>query len=364
MPTVVTPSLANQLVTAARSPDLVRLLRRTFCAAVIFFFLWLLGDVFLLIFGAALLAVALRGVSEAIARHSRWSAETSLVLISIILVLLIAAGVHYSGPPLSEQGNQLWSQSVHAFETTRDWMKQFSWLRPVVDGASAENLAENGQLLASNLGIALMTLFGALASVLIAIVTAFYFAASPGTYVRGFVRLLPKPRRARGRQFLRECANTLRLWLYGQGIAMLLIAAVTYIGLALLGVPLALLLALIAGLTNFVPYFGPFVGAAPALVVALGVGPQTAVSVAMLFVAIQLIEGNILTPMLQRKISHLPPALTILSQTVMGALFGVAGVILATPVLAVVLLGARMLYIEDMLDDHSLRRRSRSGADA
>ncbi len=360
MASAAATSLATQLATAARSPDLVRLLRRTVCAAIVFFLLWLLGDVFLLVFGAALLAVALRGVSEAIAERSRWSAETSLVLVSVILILLIAVGVRYSGPPLAEQGNQLWTQSIQAFEAARDWMKQFSWLRPVVDSASAQNLAESGQRIASNLGIALMTLFGALASLVIAIVTAFYFAASPSTYVRGLVRLLPKPRRLRGRQFLRECAKTLRLWLYGQGIAMLMIAVVTYIGLALLGVPLALLLALIAGLTNFVPYFGPFVGAAPALVVALGVGSQTALWVAMLFAAIQMIEGNILTPMVQRRISHLPPALTILSQTIMGALFGVAGVILATPVLAVVLLGARMLYIEDMLDDHSMRRRTRT----
>lgn len=362
MPSAATTNLATQLATAARSPDLVRLLRRLAAATIIFFLLWVLGDVFLLIFGAALLAVALRGVSEWIAAHSRWSAETSLVLVSLILLLLITAAVRHSGPPLAEQGNQLWTQSIQAFENVRDWLKKFSWMRPVVDSASAQNLAENGQRIASSLGLALMTVFGALASVVIAIVTAFYFAASPRTYVTGLVRLLPKPRRQRGRQFLRECAKTLRLWLYGQGIAMLGIAIVTYIGLKLLGVPLALLLALIAGLTNFVPYVGPFVGAAPALVIAMGVGAQTAVSVAMLFAAIQLIEGNLLTPMVQRRISHLPPALTILSQTVMGALFGMVGVVLATPVLAVVLLGARMLYIEDMLDDHSLRKRHRSEA--
>ncbi|MDP9141220.1 MAG: AI-2E family transporter, partial [Pseudomonadota bacterium] len=327
MTTVPATDIVRQVTAAVRYPDQVRLLRRTAGAAVIFFLLWLLGEVFLLIFAAALLAVALRGISVWIAGHTRWTPETCLVIVSVIIVLSITMGVRVSGPPLAEQGNQLWEQSIHAFDTTRQWLQQFSWLQPLVEGTSAQNLAENGQRIASNLGIALMSMLGALTGVVIAIVTAFYFAAAPGLYVTGAVRLLPKHRRQRGRQFLKECANTLRLWLYGQGISMLLVTVVTYIGLAMLDVPLAPLLALIAGLTNFVPYVGPFVGAAPALVVSLGVGMQTALSVALLFVAIQFFEGNIVQPMVQKRISRLPPALTILSQTIMGTLFGAIGIV-------------------------------------
>lgn len=358
----MTVSNASELVaqfrTASRSADVARVLRRGGAIALTLLLLWVLGDVMLMIFAAALLAVALRGASDWIAAHTRWSAEKSLVIVSVILVLTIVMGVRFSGPPLAEQGNQLWDQSVKMFDSGREWLQQFSWIRPIVDGASAQQIAESSQKIASNLGIALMSVLGALTSTVIVIVAAFYFAASPGLYVSGLVRLLPRHQRIRGRQFLQECAGVLRLWLQGQGIAMVLIAAITYVGLALLGVPLAPLLALIAGLTNFVPYVGPFVGAMPALVVALGVGPQTAVSVALLFIVVQFVEGNFITPQIQRRISHLPPAMTILSQLAMGTLFGAAGVLLATPLLAVMLLGAKVLYIEGMLDARHQRTAS------
>lgn len=345
----------TQFRSASGSPDVARVLRRGLAIAVVFVLLWTLGEVMLLIFAAVLLAVALRGCSEWIASRTRWSAEKGLIVVSLLLLLTIVLVVRVSGPPLAEQGNQLWVQSVRLFDVGREWLQQFSWIRPIVDGTSAEQIAENSQKLAGNLGIALISLFGSLTSTVVVIVTAFYFAAAPGMYVSGLVRLLPRQQRIRGRQFLKDCAGVLRLWLQGQGIAMVLVAAITYAGLALLKVPLAPLLALIAGLTNFVPYVGPFVGAVPALVVALGVGPQAAVSVAMLFIAVQFVEGNFITPLIQRRISNLPPALTILSQLVMGTLFGAAGVLLATPLLAVMLLGAKVLYIEGMLDERSSR---------
>jgi predicted PurR-regulated permease PerM len=121
----------------------------------------------------------------------------------------------------------------------------------------------------------------------------------------------------------------------------------------LLGVPLALMLALVAGLLNFVPYIGAILGAVPALMVAFGQSPMQVVWVALLFAAIQSVEGYLLVPYIQQRTVRLPPALTIFSQTVFGTLFGLLGLLLAPALAAAVLVAVRSLYIHDVLEDRS-----------
>jgi predicted PurR-regulated permease PerM len=106
-------------------------------------------------------------------------------------------------------------------------------------------------------------------------------------------------------------------------------------GLFTLGVPLTPTLALFAGLLNFVPYVGALVGAVPAILVAMAHSSTLALWVALLFVAVQTIEGNLIAPFVQKRAGTLPPAMTIVSQTILGTLFGVLGLILATPFMAV-----------------------------
>lgn len=313
--------------------------------------LWLLGDVLLLVFAAALLAVGLRGGAERIARPLRCSPRIGLLIVSLAIVLLLAGTAVLGGAHLADQGSQLWDQLGNAVAQVRDWLRQYSWGRSIVAGASPQESAQQGQRLASNLGVAMIGVIGALASVVIVLVAALYFAATPRTYIEGLVRLLPKRRRKRAHEVLGAVGHTLRHWLAAQGILMLVIAGMSYVGLALLGVPMAPLLALIVGLTNFVPYIGPIVGAIPAVLVAFGTDMQTVLGTVALFAGIQFVEGNLFQPLLQKRMTRLPPALTILSQTLLGTLFGIAGVVLATPVLAVTLVAVRMLYVEDVLGD-------------
>ncbi len=320
--------------------------------------LWLLGNVLLLVFAAILLAVALRGASDRLGSLTGWGPQWCLGAVAFTIFAVIVATGWFSGARLADQSSQLWEQLIRAGSQAKAWLEQYPWGRAVLSGASPEGMVEDSQKLATGLGKALMGVVGVFASLVIAIVAALYFAASPSLYQTGLLRLLPKRRRARGTEVLEAIGHTLRQWLLGQGIAMLLIAAASYIGLAIIGVPLAPLLALIAGATNFVPYVGPFIGAAPAILVAFGEGPETALWVVALFVGIQFVEGNFLTPMVQKRMTRLPPALTILSQTVLGTLFGVLGVILATPLLAALIVGVRMMYVEDVLGD---RRGEASG---
>ena len=134
-------------------------------------------------------------------------------------------------------------------------------------------------------------------------------------------------------------------------------AILTFAGLMLLDVPLAFVLALIAGLLNFIPYIGAVVGAVPAIVIAFGQGPTQALWVVLLFLAIQTIEGYLLVPFIQQRTVQLPPALLIFSQAVFGTLFGILGLLLAPALMVVIMLAVQAVYLHDVLGDRDLAER-------
>ncbi|NOT46231.1 MAG: AI-2E family transporter, partial [Acidobacteria bacterium] len=163
--------------------------------------------------------------------------------------------------------------------------------------------------------------------------------------------LFPLRRRTRVREILFAISDTLRWWLIGKVGSMIFIGLLTWIGLSILGVPLALTLGLIAGLLSFIPNFGPIISALPALLLAFIESPTTALYVLILYVGVQLIESNVVTPFIERKTVEIPPALTIVFQLALAVLVGGLGLVLATPLLAVLLVVIQMVYVEDVLGD-------------
>jgi predicted PurR-regulated permease PerM len=137
---------------------------------------------------------------------------------------------------------------------------------------------------------------------------------------------------------------------------MLCVGVITAAGLMLLGIPLALALGILAGLLNFIPYLGPILSGAPAVLIAFSQSPADALYTLAFFVFLQSLEGYVLTPMLQRRAVSIPPALGILAIVGLGSLFGAYGVLFATPLLLVVMVLVRMLYVEDVLGDHAAGR--------
>ena len=140
---------------------------------------------------------------------------------------------------------------------------------------------------------------------------------------------------------------------------MLCVGAITGIGLWLLGVPLALSLALLAGLLEFIPYVGPIASAVPAILVGFALRPALALEVAALYLLVHLIEGYILVPLIQKKAVALPPALGITAVVMFGVLFGPLGIMLAHPLMVTVMVLIRKLYVERISAegiDHELQR--------
>ena len=128
---------------------------------------------------------------------------------------------------------------------------------------------------------------------------------------------------------------------------MFVVFVLTAIGLAIIGIPLWLVLAILAGLISFIPNFGPLIAFIPALLVALMQSPQTAALVAGLYILIQFIESNFITTLVQKKLLNMPPALIIIAQLIMGLLTGAWGLVLATPIIVIVIVLVQELYLKN-----------------
>jgi predicted PurR-regulated permease PerM len=312
----------------------------------------LLRDVLLLIFAAVLAACVLRGA--AVWLHARIGIGTGwcLALVLVSLMMLIIGGLWL-------QGAHVTAQAASVADAVTQQVKNL-WERwqdnPLVQRLMPRLKDEAGSMVGSFTsavpGVA-SSVIGVGGDLVVIFATAIFLAVAPETYASGFLRLFPVPWRSRGQEIMQELGSTLQLWFLGQFADMLVVTALTGAGLFALGVPLAPTLALIAGLFNFVPYIGALAGAVPALAVAVAQSPQTALYVGILFAVVQTLEGNVIAPLIQKRTVDLPPALTILSQTILGALFGVMGLILATPLTAAVMVAVRMVYIEDVLESES-----------
>ena len=329
-----------------------------FGTVVVVAVVWALADVVLLIFAAALLACLLRGAADWLAE--RVGGKPGLWLTAIILAIVATIGLTLwlRGPVIAEEVKLVYGQLSEQMKSLWDRLGSVEWLQPVVQ--RVQDFINEGMTRIAGIaaGVGTRTL-GGIGSLIVMLVSGIYFAIDPGLYVKGTVRLMPQRWRLHALEAMREIATTLRWWFIGQFVDMVAIGLLTGIGLYCLGVKLAFTLAVIAGLFNFVPYIGALAGAVPAVLVALGQGPQTAAYVAILFVAVQTLEGNIIAPMIQKQTVELAPVLTILSQTVLGSLFGPLGLILATPLTAAGVVAVRKVYVEDVLGDsgHSLHAR-------
>jgi predicted PurR-regulated permease PerM len=196
---------------------------------------------------------------------------------------------------------------------------------------------------------------GAVGSIGLMAVVGVYLAADPGLYRGGLVRLVPPAYRAAIDAALLASGHALSRWLLGQSISMLFVGFATAIGLALLGMPLALTIGVIAGVLAFIPFFGPMASGLLAVLLAFMQGPTQALYVAALCVVIQQIEGNLLMPFVQRWAVELPPVLGITAAVIFGLLFGLPGVILATPLMVVVMVLVQKLYVEGVLQEAPVR---------
>ena len=308
-----------------------------------------LGDVLLLVFAAILVASVLRGGAAWLHRRSGIGTGWCLTIVIVLIVLLFTALFRLEGSRMIREAatvaDTVRQQVQHLWDT---WHND-PYVQRLVPRLTDQASAILGHLTSLAPGVA-SSVIGVGGDLVVVLATGIFLAMAPDTYVGGFLRLLPPRWRPRGHAVMRELGKTLQRWFLGQFMDMLVVAVLTGAGLFFLDVPLALTLATFAGLCNFVPYIGALAGAVPALAVAIAQSPQSAIYVAILYIVVQTLEGNVIAPLIQKRTVDLPPAVTILSQTVLGALFGVMGLILATPLFAASMTAVRMVYVESVLE--------------
>jgi predicted PurR-regulated permease PerM len=252
------------------------------------------------------------------------------------------------------QSQDLWTQLQQQVSHLRAQYGDTPWGHAIFARLSPSGAVQSH--IAVYAGSVATSTLGGLATTFVLIATALYFAISPGLYIDGLVRLFPLPYRPRARDVLLDIGETLQWWSLGQLIDMSVVGVLTGIGLFILGVPLALALAVLAGLFTFVPYFGAIIAAVPAMLVALTVSWQDSLWVLAIFLGCHSIEGYVVSPLVQRRTVDLPPAASILSMTILGTIFGPLGVILGTPFAAALLVTVREVYVADVLGDSQTAR--------
>ena len=180
---------------------------------------------------------------------------------------------------------------------------------------------------------------------------AVYIGAEPTVYRAGLMHLFPHKARARADEVLSAMAVALRKWLVTQLIAMATIGTVSTVALLILKVKAAVALGILAGLFEFIPTIGPIISAVPAVAMGFLDSPEKALTVLLVYVAIQFLENHILIPLLMRGGVDIPPALTVVTQALMALIFGFIGLMVAVPLLAAVMVPVKMLYVEGVVGD-------------
>jgi predicted PurR-regulated permease PerM len=331
----------NKHVTIHISPTSVL---TTLLILVAAYLLWFLRDIAMLVITSIVLASA---IEPGIAFFSKYKISRAL---SVLVMYLIVFGsffsiIYFFSPPLLEDTQQMIQQfptyieSIHLPESLQQLQTAAqnadagganqTTLDTILSFRSAFTDAGGGAL------SVISGIFGGLASLLLVIVLSFYFAVI-GTGVDDFLKLVtPTSHEKYVLSLWKRSHEKIGQWMQGQLILSILSAVIIYLGLLILGVPYALLLAVLTAVAELIPIFGSFIAAIPAIIIAFTTGGLTlALIVAGLYLIMNLLQANLIYPLVVKKIVGIPPLMVILSLIIGGTLGGFLGVFLAVPLVA------------------------------
>lgn len=300
-------------------------------------------DIPLIVFAAILLAVFLRGGGDFIAAKLGIGQMLGLAGFAVFLIVAAVAIGLLAAPLIGEQAQELARRIPEAGQALAERIRSYSWGPDLLEQIRPEGLLRSG---GSGVASAVAGTFGAFGNLVILLIVGIYFAIDPKPYLRGLELLFAPSLRPRVHTVLLATVGTLKRWLAAQLLAMATVGLLTGIGLWIVGIPLAPMLGLIAGLLAFIPTIGPILSMIPGLLLAFAMGPDAVLWALAVYVAVQALETYLITPIVQREMVSLPPALTITVQLLLGVLFGLMGLALATPLAAAGLTLVSMLYVD------------------
>lgn len=338
--------------------------------AISLYIVWRIRQIILLVFAAVVLATILNRVVQRL-QQSRVKRGFAIAITMITLIALVVGFFLAIVPSLIGQLEQLIDLLP---EIAQRWQTWFEWAQTVIPGSvleqfeqfrGVENLTQQLQTwitrLLGNFFVFINNSLAAVLNLLLFLVLSIMILANPAQYRRIFILAFPAFYRHRIDEILTECEHSLVGWIKGTLLAMGAIGLVSFIGLSLLGVPLPLVNAALAGLLEFIPNVGPTLSVIPPALLALLDAPWKAVAVIILYVVIQQFESLLLVPLIMKQEVDLLPVFTILAVVVFASLFGFLGLFLAIPLLIVSQIWIEEVLVKDVLNKWYLDGKDRTG---
>jgi predicted PurR-regulated permease PerM len=307
-------------------------------------------DVLLLVFGAILVATILHAIGDPIAAWTSLSRAATLPLAGLIVIAVVGGAVWLFQ---AQVGGEV-SAAVTAAQSALPSVGERLGLTGLSDYVTqvVDRILSSGGIIGKVTTVGTMAV-QILTNILIILFGGIYLAVDPELYRDGFVKLLPAEMRDEVRETLNTAGRALKRWLLGQFVSMIITGALTWLALWVIGLPSAAGLAVIAGLAEFIPMLGPFLGAVPALLVAFTQGLPAVLWTAVAFIIVQQVESNLIQPLIARESVSLPPAVLLFAIIIFGVLFGVLGLMFAAPLTVVTFVAVKRLYVRDTLGDQT-----------
>jgi len=323
--------------------------------AALLYAAWQFAGTLFLIFAGVLFGVFLNALTELTGKLVGGPHGLRLALICLVLTSLTIGVAFLGGNTISQQAKALSGTiktqivNVKAFLERNGVDTGFLELNTMPSAAHPEtttpiqprNLPSAGEIASGGGAIVSQTLklilgtIGAVGNFFIVMFLGLAFAAQPSVYRNGLVRMVPRRYRAQADVIVTDTGEMLKRWLLAQLITMMAVFAVTATGLSLIGIPGAFILGIQAGLLAFIPTVGAILGGLIIVLAAIGSGWIAVVSAFVLFLGVHALESYILTPLIQRQAIDIPPATLFAMQILLGIVFGLWGLALALPLMAI-----------------------------
>lgn len=325
-----------------------RAIRMAVIAVFLALIVWRTFSVDLLVFAGVVFAVFLSKSSQRVTRLLGWRYRICLALVAAAVAILAMGLIWFLAHSVASQFDELSNLLTQDVGQFRQKFPSFIASR-LPENINAAQLSGTFHEL---LGI-FSNALGVIAAFVVVIFFGIYLAAEPDLYERGFIRLIPPHRRERIETLLGHLGDVLWGWMLGRMFSMTIIGLTVMAGLWGLDVPVPLALGVLAAALAFVPYLGAIASAIPSLLLALALDVWHALYVLLLYIAVHILEGYILVPLVQRRAAHVPPALTLAAQLLTGLFAGILGLVLAMPLIAILIPTIQALYVEDVLQDRT-----------
>jgi predicted PurR-regulated permease PerM len=271
-----------------------------------------------------------------------------VILVYFLLLALLISFVLLLFPLIVEQGTTIAAAVPGFYQSLREWMVNYpnqmivrlsEFLPATMPSLNPSTVQQTGQEVMTSAGQALGYITLAANGIFIAMVIlflAFYWTLDGPRTIQSFLLLVPKEQRESISELISAMQTKVGFYIAGQGVLCLVIGIMALLAYLLIGLPNALVLAIIAGVLEAVPMIGPLLGAIPAALVALAVGPDKLVWVIVATVVIQQLENSLLVPRVMRKAVGVNPFVTLLAIFAFSSLFGIAGALMAIPMAAMI----------------------------